>query len=103
MTDSRCQVRTRPGQLPPVLLVAATRDAATPYEGAVETQRRLAGSSLVTERGAGNHGVSGGNRCVDAHVERYLLTGRTPGDRAECAARPEPVPAAEFASGARRH
>ncbi|GHJ25168.1 protease [Streptomyces albus] len=86
------EVRTRPGQLPPVLLVAATRDAATPYEGAVETQRRLAGSSLVTERGAGNHGVSGGNRCVDAHVERYLLTGRTPGDRAECAARPEPVP-----------
>ncbi|MGI5348226.1 alpha/beta hydrolase [Streptomyces sp. CA-250714] len=87
-------VRAEFGRLPPVLLVAATRDAATPYEGAVETQRRLAGSSLVTERGAGNHGVSGGNPCADAHIERYLLEGKTPGARAECGARPEPKPGA---------
>ncbi|GAA2630274.1 alpha/beta hydrolase [Streptomyces axinellae] len=85
-------VRTRPGQLPPVLLVAATRDAATPYEGAIEAHRRLAGSSLVTEKGAGNHGVTGGNKCADEHVERYLLEGRTPGAEAECAPRPEPRP-----------
>nr|WP_107061407.1 alpha/beta fold hydrolase [Streptomyces sp. NRRL S-1868] len=85
-------VRTTPGQLPPVLLVAATRDGATPYSGALETRRRLAGSSLVTERGAGQHGVTGGNRCVDAHVERYLLTGKVPGDRADCAPRPAPRP-----------
>ncbi|WP_173873325.1 alpha/beta hydrolase, partial [Streptomyces albus] len=92
-TPSRpVDVRTGPGELPPVLLVAATRDAATPYQGALETRRRLAGSSLVTEVGAGNHGVSGGNPCVDAHIERYLFEGRTPGGHAECAARPEPKP-----------
>ena len=85
-------VRTGAGELPPVLLLAATRDAATPYEGAVETRRRLAGSSLVTERGAGTHGVSGGNKCADAHLVRYLFDGKTPGDSADCKARPEPKP-----------
>ncbi|MBO8191438.1 alpha/beta fold hydrolase [Streptomyces oryzae] len=88
------EVRADAGRLPPVLLVASTRDAATPYTGALETRRRLAGSSLVTERGAGNHGVSGGNPCADAHIERYLFEGRTPGSDAECPARPEPKPGA---------
>lgn len=85
-------VGTAPGELPPVLLVHATRDAATPYRGALETRRRLAGSSLVTEVGAGRHGVTGGNGCVDAHVAGYLLTGATPGPLAECPARPAPEP-----------
>ncbi|NGO73125.1 alpha/beta hydrolase, partial [Streptomyces boncukensis] len=85
-------VRTEPGTPPSVLLLAATRDAATPYEGALEAQRRLSGASLVTERGAGNHGVAGGNECVDAHLERYLLQGKTPGDHADCAARSAPQP-----------
>lgn len=88
-------VGTVPGQTPPVLLLAATRDAATPYGGALETHRRLAGSSLVTEKGSGTHGVTGGNKCADAHVERYLLEGKTPGDHAECAARPAPSPRAK--------
>ncbi|MGW7514921.1 alpha/beta hydrolase [Streptomyces sp. NPDC054796] len=87
-------VRTAPGELPPVLLLAATRDAATPYGGAQETHRRLAGSSLVTERGAGTHGVTGGNKCADAHLRTYLLEGKTPGDGAECAGRPAPEPVA---------
>ncbi|MFE9340453.1 alpha/beta hydrolase [Streptomyces sp. NPDC007063] len=92
------RVHTDPGELPGVLLVAATRDAATPYEGALETRRRLAGSSLVTERGAGNHGVIGGNPCVDRHIERYLFEGRTPGTDAECAARPAPEPGSRRAA-----
>lgn len=79
-----------PGQLPPVLLLASTRDAATPYRGALETRSRLPGSSLVTEKGAGNHGVADGNRCADAHIASYLLNGRTPGPAATCKARPEP-------------
>jgi len=45
-------VRTLPGALPPTLILAAERDAATPYEGAVALQRRLSGSVLVTENGA---------------------------------------------------
>lgn len=76
------------------LVVAAERDGATPYRGALELQRRLgAGAALVTERGAGNHGVVGGrNACVDRHVERYLLTGDTSGWRVTCGPHPEPAP-----------
>ena len=88
------RVGTDPGQLPGVLLLAGTRDAATPYAGALETQRRLPGSSLVTEAGSGTHGVAGGNACVDRHLAAYLLDGRTPGMRAECEGRPAPEPGA---------
>ncbi|MFC5724392.1 alpha/beta hydrolase [Streptomyces gamaensis] len=81
--------------LPPTLLLAAERDAATPYKGALELQRRLPGSALVTERGAGTHGIANGpNACVNAHTNRYLLTGALPARRTSCAPRPEPVPAA---------
>ncbi|MFH8366664.1 alpha/beta hydrolase [Streptomyces sp. NPDC018031] len=80
--------------LPPLLLVAAERDAATPYAGALEMRRRLARSRLVTERDAGTHGVSGGgNSCLNRYVDRYLLTGRVPLRDAYCAGRPAPVPA----------
>ncbi|WP_329114671.1 alpha/beta hydrolase [Streptomyces sp. NBC_01353] len=90
-------VRTGPGVLPPVLILAAERDAATPYEGALELQRRLWGSALVTERDAGTHGIGGGpNACVNGHLETYLLTGAVPGKtpvrRASCAPHPEPDP-----------
>lgn len=96
------EVRTLPGQLPPTLILAAERDAATPYEGAVELQKRLAGSALVTERNAGTHGVAGGkNVCVNAYLEDYLLRGKAPVRRAECAphAEPNPVSLDERASG----
>ncbi|WP_093798465.1 alpha/beta hydrolase [Streptomyces sp. Wb2n-11] len=82
-----------PGELPPTLILAAERDAATPYPGALELQRRLAGSVLVTERDAGTHGIGGGeNACVNGHLETYLLTGRTPVRRAQCAPHREPNP-----------
>ncbi|MFF0749561.1 alpha/beta hydrolase [Streptomyces sp. NPDC004267] len=101
-------VRTGPGVLPPVLILAAERDAAAPYAGALELQRRLGGAALVTERGAGTHGIGGGpNACVNGYLERYLLTGavpagttgaagnqgeKTPVRRASCAPHPEPDP-----------
>ncbi|MFF3916249.1 alpha/beta hydrolase [Streptomyces sp. NPDC001852] len=86
-------VRTGRGELPPVLILAAERDAATPYPGALEMNRRLAGSVLVTERDAGTHGIGGGpNKCVNGHVDAYLLEGRVPGRRASCA--PHQLPAA---------
>ncbi|MGW5423027.1 alpha/beta hydrolase [Streptomyces sp. NPDC003943] len=100
-------VRTGPGVLPPVLILAAERDAAAPYAGALELQRRLGGAALVTERGAGTHGIGGGpNACVNAYLERYLLTGAVPEEtmsagsaeemtpvrRASCAPHPEPDP-----------
>ncbi|MET3982670.1 alpha/beta hydrolase [Streptomyces sp. PvR034] len=92
--------------LPPTLVVAAERDGATPYPGALELQRRLGPrAALVTETGAGTHGVVGGrNDCVDRHVERYLLTGATAGWRVACAPHPEPAPVSldDRAAGTRR-
>ncbi|WP_432135892.1 alpha/beta hydrolase [Streptomyces sp. bgisy154] len=86
-------VRTGPGELPPTLILAAERDAAAPYEGALELHRRLAGSVLVTERDAGTHGIAGGpNGCVNGYFETYLLEGRLPGRHAACAGHPEPEP-----------
>ncbi|MFC7218396.1 alpha/beta hydrolase [Streptomyces polyrhachis] len=82
------------GELPPVLILAAERDAATPYAGARSLHRRLGGSTLVTERGSGSHGIAGGaNACVNTYVDRFLLEGRTPGPRADCA--PHALPTAE--------
>ncbi|MPY37034.1 alpha/beta hydrolase [Streptomyces adustus] len=95
-------VRTGPGELPQTLILAAERDAAAPYDGALELHRRLAGSVLVTERDAGTHGVAGGpNRCVNGHLEAYLLEDRLPDRRASCAPRPEPVPTAGTHPGAK--
>ncbi|EGX54659.1 secreted protease [Streptomyces zinciresistens K42] len=86
-------VRTGPGEVPPVLILAAERDAATPYDGALEMQRRLADSVLVTERDSGTHGIAyGPNPCVNGYVDAYLLEGRLPQRRATCGARPEPKP-----------
>lgn len=85
------EVRVDRRALPPTLLLAAERDAATPYQGALELHRRLPGSALVTERGAGTHGIGGGpNACVNRYFEAYLLTGAVPDGRASCAGRPEP-------------
>jgi pimeloyl-ACP methyl ester carboxylesterase len=86
-------VRTGPGELPTTLILAAERDAATPYDGALEMQRRLSGSVLVTERDAGTHGIAGGpNKCVNGYLDAYLLEGRTPEQRASCAPHTEPKP-----------
>ncbi|MFK4065585.1 alpha/beta hydrolase [Streptomyces sp. NPDC029674] len=87
-------VGAAPGMLAPTLILAAERDAATPYEGAKELHRRLSGSVLVTEEGAGTHGIGGGpNKCVNAHLDAYLLEGRLPERNAACAPREEPRPA----------
>ncbi|MGY4737323.1 alpha/beta hydrolase [Streptomyces sp. ATMOS53] len=88
-------VRTGPGELPPTLILAAERDAAAPYAGALEMHRRLTGSVLVTERDSGTHGIAGGpNACVNGYLDAYLLQGRLPVRRAACAPHPEPRPPA---------
>ncbi|MBB1260849.1 alpha/beta hydrolase [Streptomyces alkaliterrae] len=87
------EVGAEPGALPPVLLLAATGDAATPYEGALELRRRLPDSVLVTERDSGTHGVGGGpNACVNHHLERYLLADVAPAEDTACTGRPAPEP-----------
>ncbi len=42
--------------LPKILIVNATGDAATPYAGAKSMHRQLAGSRLITVTGNYNHG-----------------------------------------------
>ncbi|MGV9774873.1 alpha/beta hydrolase [Streptosporangium sp. NPDC003464] len=92
--------------LPPVLLVQAERDAATPYPGALQMRKLLGGSRLVTVPG-GNHGVVlSGNRCADRYLAAYLKDGSLPGPDeraatgpdARCTGVAEPVPTARMAA-----
>lgn len=80
-------MKTRKG-LPPVLIVQADRDAATPYAGALELHKRFKGSRLIVEKGAGSHGVTGAvNPCVNDRVDTYLLTGKVDSKNVTCAPR----------------
>ncbi|MBZ4015512.1 alpha/beta hydrolase [Streptomyces purpurogeneiscleroticus] len=85
-------VKTGKG-LPSVLIVQSERDAATPYEGAVELHRRLAGSRLITEKDAGSHGVTGQvNPCINDRVDAYFVDGKTDAKDVTCAPHATPKP-----------
>ncbi|MFJ9545579.1 alpha/beta hydrolase [Streptomyces erythrochromogenes] len=77
--------------LPPALLLQATDDAATPFDGAVSMREKLSGSALVVEEGGGNHGIAlSGNKCLDEKVAAYLRTGQAAD--ASCPAQVAPQP-----------
>jgi pimeloyl-ACP methyl ester carboxylesterase len=79
--------------LPPVLIVQSERDAATPYEGAAELHDRFKGSRLITEKGAGSHGVTSlVNSCINTRVDTYLLTGKLDTADVTCAPHATPKP-----------
>ncbi|WP_406002203.1 alpha/beta hydrolase [Streptomyces sp. NBC_00829] len=85
-------VKTGKG-LPPVLIVQSTRDAATPFEGAVELHKRFKGSRLITEKDAGSHGVTGlVNPCINSRVEAYLLSGKVDSRDVTCTPHATPKP-----------
>ncbi len=73
----------------PALLVNATGDPRTTYDGATAVRRTWPSSRLVTLRGADQHAVYGvyGTPCVDATVNTYLATGRLPATDITCGAR----------------
>ena len=73
----------------PVLVVGTRFDPATPYRGAVTLARLLPRSRLLTLDGWG-HTSQGRSSCVDAHIDRYLLTTRVPRPGTVC--RPDLVP-----------
>ncbi|MFI1443437.1 alpha/beta hydrolase [Streptomyces fructofermentans] len=105
-TDTLEPVDVSNHSVPPVLLLQATDDAATPYEGAVTLHHLLAGSALVVEEGGGNHGITlSGNACLDKHLAAYLGSGKVPRGGAEadavCGARPEPKPLSTKAPASR--
>ncbi|WP_434599085.1 alpha/beta hydrolase [Streptomyces sp. A5-4] len=98
-TDSSEAPSVRNRELPPTLLLQATDDAATPYEGGVTVHRELRGSSLVVEQGGANHGIAlSGNACLDRYLTDYLATGKVPRASgggevdAVCKALPDPKP-----------
>lgn len=85
-------VRTHKG-LPPVMIVQSTRDAATPYDGAVELHHRFKGSRLITEKDAGSHGVTGlVNPCINQKVDDYLLSGKLDAADVTCTPHATPKP-----------
>jgi hypothetical protein len=62
-----------------MLLISETKDAATPYSGAVEVRRRFPSASLVAGIGGTTHASSlSGVDCVDNTVADYLRTGIVP-------------------------
>ncbi|SCK51671.1 alpha/beta hydrolase fold [Streptomyces sp. WMMB 714] len=79
--------------LPPVLITQSERDAATPYGGAVELQKRLKGSRLITEKDAGSHGITNvENECINKRVDAYLLKGTVDKKDVTCGPHATPEP-----------
>jgi pimeloyl-ACP methyl ester carboxylesterase len=60
-----------------VLVVGTVNDPATRYQDAVSTARLLGRGRLLTVAGSGHTSLFLSS-CADAHVSRYLLTGRVP-------------------------
>jgi TAP-like protein len=60
-----------------VLVVGNVNDPATRYQDAVSTARLLGRGRLLTVAGSGHTSLFLSS-CADAHVSRYLLTGRVP-------------------------
>jgi pimeloyl-ACP methyl ester carboxylesterase len=82
--------------LPPVLMFNSERDAATPYQGALQMHRSLPSSVLVTEKDAGKHGVwaLAGNEEVNRIGTAYLTAGELPAGDVAVPGHPLPDPAA---------
>jgi pimeloyl-ACP methyl ester carboxylesterase len=86
--------------IPNILVVNATGDAATPYPGARTMHRELRGSKLVTVNGNFNHGqfLYEQNPCTDGYGTAYLLTGKLPKNDVSCVGNPHPAPTAATAA-----
>ena len=85
--------------IPPVLLFQATNDAATPFPGGLEMNKRLKGSRLVIEDGGRTHGVvQRGNACIDDKFAAFLTDGTLPPNLSHCQRLPEPVPPSSAAA-----
>lgn len=86
--------------LPGILMLQGTLDAATPYAGALNARRKFPTARMVAVTGGGNHGqslASPPNTCVDGYLNNYLATGALPEGTglvsATCPNLPDPQPA----------
>ena len=80
-----------------VLVVGNVNDPATRYQDAVSTARLLGRGRLLTVAGSGHTSLFLSS-CADAHVSRYLLTGRVPPKGTVCGV--DVVPFAQPATAA---
>jgi pimeloyl-ACP methyl ester carboxylesterase len=69
---------------PPILIVGTTNDPATPYAGAQDLNRRIAGSRLLTFDSTEHGSYAKGIPCIDRAVDRYLLTLKLPAKGTRC-------------------
>ncbi len=67
----------------PIVIIGTTGDPATPYPGAEDLARRIAGSRLLTFEST-EHTAYTKNRCVDDAVDTYLLSGKLPSKGKRC-------------------
>ncbi|MFK0288907.1 alpha/beta hydrolase [Streptomyces sp. NPDC090442] len=65
--------RVRADDLPPVLVVGTTGDAATPYEDAQSLAAQFPGGMLLTYKGLGHTAYGRGSDCVTNAVDSYLV------------------------------
>lgn len=87
----------------PVLMINETRDAATPYSGALAMRQLFPTSVLLAGVNGTTHaGSLSGVGCVDNRIARYLATGKVParqrGSRADVFCKPVPAPQPTSAS-----
>jgi pimeloyl-ACP methyl ester carboxylesterase len=57
----------------PILIVGTTADPATPYNGAIDMQHRVAGSRLLTLVSTEHAGYGKGIPCIDNAVDTYFI------------------------------
>ena len=88
--------------LPQILLIDETYDAATPFSGALEVRRIFPTSSLIEGVNGSTHAGSlhGGTPCTDNAVANYLATGNAPtrqvGNRSDLKCAPNSPPLAAW-------
>ncbi|GAA1309947.1 alpha/beta fold hydrolase [Saccharothrix xinjiangensis] len=99
-TDNRMP-KPNPRTFPQVLVVQSEMDAATAYEGALDTAKHLPGAKMISVDNEGTHGVFPYlTSCVDAPVHAYFHVGLMPDDRfTACQALPLPGEAKTFEVG----
>lgn len=84
---------------PPIVVISTTNDPATPYENGVALAKQLESGRLLIHRGEGHAMyVLGGDSCIDAAVNDYLLNLKAPESGTSCGNGPPP-PEATAASG----
>ncbi|MFT4123550.1 MAG: alpha/beta hydrolase [Microbacteriaceae bacterium] len=67
-----------------ILVLGTTGDPATPYASSVALAEELDNGHLVTRSGEGHTAYDGGNSCIDATVDAFLLEGTVPASDPQC-------------------